>query len=274
MTPAWSSALVAAGIAAVLAFLLHRRSREARALRERLESATSDLEHLQRSFGRFAPEEIVERVIARGVSTGGERKEVTALFADLVGYTALSERLDPDVLVRILNGYFERMSRAITEHRGHVSALIGDGMLALFGALEPDPWQANGAVRAALAMREELEAYNRRPAAARDRNRAALRRRCRRARREPGPDPVRVRRAHDQRRGPRTGPHAQLRCRHPGDARAAREPRSALPAARIPTCGDSRHRRAGRALRGRRDGGMIRDAVIRASPGGVRGAPA
>jgi adenylate cyclase len=160
MTPAWTSALFAAGTAVLLAILLYRRSREVRALRERLESATNDLEHLQRSFGRFAPEEIVERVIARGVSTGGERKEVTALFADLVGYTALSERLDPDQLVRILNGYFERMSRAITEHRGHVSALIGDGMLALFGALEPDPWQANGAVRAALAMRAELEAYN------------------------------------------------------------------------------------------------------------------
>ncbi len=161
MSPAWTSVLVAVGAAMGLAFLLYRKSREAKALRERLESATTDLEHLQRSFGRFAPEEIVERVIARGVSTGGERKEVTALFADLVGYTALSDRLDPDVLLRILNGYFERMSRAITEHRGHVSALIGDGMLALFGALEPDPWQANGAVRAALAMREELEAYNR-----------------------------------------------------------------------------------------------------------------
>ncbi|MBW2290568.1 MAG: adenylate/guanylate cyclase domain-containing protein [Deltaproteobacteria bacterium] len=160
MSLAWTSVLIALGVTTGLAFLLHRKSREAKALRERLESATTDLEHLQRSFGRFAPEEIVERVIARGISTGGERKEVTALFADLVGYTALSERLDPDVLLRILNGYFERMSRAITEHRGHVSALIGDGMLALFGALEPDPWQANGAVRAALAMRDELEAYN------------------------------------------------------------------------------------------------------------------
>ena len=144
-----------------LLFLLRRKSGEAAALRRRLESATADLERLQRSFGRFAPEEIVERVIASGVATGGERKEVTALFADLVGYTSLSERLDPGVLLRILNGYFERMSRAITEHRGHVSALIGDGMLALFGALEPDPWQGDGAVHAALAMRAELVAYNR-----------------------------------------------------------------------------------------------------------------
>jgi class 3 adenylate cyclase len=144
-----------------LAYLLRRKSAEASGLRTRLESASMDLERLQSSFGRFAPQEIVERVIATGVATGGERKEVTALFADLVGYTSLSDRLDPGVLVRILNGYFGRMSRAITEHRGHVSTLIGDGLLALFGALEPDPWQGDGAVHAALAMRAELAEYNR-----------------------------------------------------------------------------------------------------------------
>ena len=53
------------------------------------------------------------------------------------------------------------MSRAITDHRGHVSTFIGDGILALFGALQPNPWQGNDAVYAALAMREELAAYNR-----------------------------------------------------------------------------------------------------------------
>ena len=99
-------------------------------------------------------------MIATGVSTSGERKEVTVLFADLVGYTSLSETLDPNVLVRILNGYFERMSRVITDHRGHVSTLIGDGILALFGALEPNPWQGDDAIHAALAMRGALESYN------------------------------------------------------------------------------------------------------------------
>jgi adenylate cyclase len=104
--------------------------------------------------------ELVERVIASGVPTRGERKEVTVLFADLFGFTPLSESVDPSVLVRILNGYFERMARAITAHQGHISTLIGDGILALFGALETNPWQTDDAVRAALAMRAELEAYN------------------------------------------------------------------------------------------------------------------
>jgi len=90
---------------------------------------------------------------------------VTALFADLVDFTALSEDVEPGVPLRILNGYFERMSRAITEHRGYVSTFLGDGILALFGALQPNPWQANDAVHAALAMRREIEVYNKEVAA-------------------------------------------------------------------------------------------------------------
>ncbi len=157
----WGLLGAAAILVTGLLYRLRRRGAEVSALRKRLESASADLERLQRSFGRFAPEEIVERVIASGISTSGEKKEVTVLFADLVGYTPLSESVDPSVLVQILNGYFERMSRAIADHRGHVSTLIGDGMLAMFGALEPNPWQANDAVHAALAMRRELESYNR-----------------------------------------------------------------------------------------------------------------
>ena len=90
-----------------------------------------------------------------------ERKVATALFADLVGYTALSERLEPATLARVLNGYFQRMSDAIHEHRGHVSTFLGDGILAYFGALRPDPWQCDDAVSAALAMRAAIADYNR-----------------------------------------------------------------------------------------------------------------
>ena len=144
-----------------LGYTLWRSRGERRRSTQALEAKSVDLERLQLSFSRFAPQEVIERVIAGGVSTHGERKEVTALFADLVGFTALSESVEPDALVRILNGYFERMSRAITDHRGHISALIGDGILALFGALQPNPWQSNDAVHAALAMRRELLAYNR-----------------------------------------------------------------------------------------------------------------
>jgi len=160
MSVAWAVAgglaLAAAGLAIALA---RARSSNARA-RTRLVSASAELERLEHAFARFAPMELVERVIASGVPTHGERKEVTVLFADLVGFTPIAESVDPSALVRILNGYFERMSRAIAAHQGHISTLIGDGILALFGALETNPWQTDDAVRAALAMRAELAAYN------------------------------------------------------------------------------------------------------------------
>ena len=88
-----------------------RSKREARRLRERLERAAVELENLQRSFSRFAPDDVIEKIIADGTADIGVKKEVTALFADLVGFTAMSESTPPTVLVRILNGYFERMSQ-------------------------------------------------------------------------------------------------------------------------------------------------------------------
>jgi adenylate cyclase len=152
---------LAVALVSLLAALLWRSRREARRLRRRLESAAADLQNLQLAFSRFAPDQVIERVIADGLGQIGEKKEVTVLFADLVGFTALSEAVEPTALVGILNGYFERMSQAIAQNRGHVSTFIGDGILAFFGALVPNPWQADDAVHAALAMRTELRRYNR-----------------------------------------------------------------------------------------------------------------
>jgi adenylate cyclase len=133
---------------------------ESRRLTRRLEHAAAELQNLQIAFSRFAPDSVIERIIADGSADVGEKKEVTILFADLVGFTAMSEGSRPTDLVRILNGYFERMSQAITNRRGYVSTFIGDGILALFGAMEPNPWQGNDAVHAALDMHAALVTYN------------------------------------------------------------------------------------------------------------------
>ena len=129
-------------------------------LERRVHTATRELESLEHAFVRFAPHEVVERIIADGVATDAETKEITILFADLQGFTAIAEALEPVRLVVLLNGYFERMGRAIADHRGHLAKFIGDGLLALFGALEPNPWQTNDALYAALAMRTALADYN------------------------------------------------------------------------------------------------------------------
>jgi class 3 adenylate cyclase len=150
--------VLAAGVVA-LALYAATVARAGAAQARRIAAATHDLESLQHAFSRFAPARVVDD-IAQGHQTTPERKDVTVLFADLKGFTPLAERLDPGVLVEVLNGWLRRMSTVLTAHQGHVAKFIGDGIMALFGALEPNPWQANDAAHAALAMQTALADYN------------------------------------------------------------------------------------------------------------------
>jgi class 3 adenylate cyclase len=154
---AWLAALVAV---AALVLVAWRARRVTTDLERRLAGARRELQALQAAFARFVPARVVDEIVADGISTHTEKKDVTVLFADLKGFTALSEAMAPADLVTVLNGYLQCMSAVIVEHRGHVSELIGDGILALFGALETNPWQTNDAVHAALAMRAALADYN------------------------------------------------------------------------------------------------------------------
>jgi class 3 adenylate cyclase len=147
-----------------LAFVLWQQRRRNAALQRQLDLAAAELQQLQQACARLAPAGVVDRMVADGLHGGGElpaeRKVVTALFSDLVGFTAMSEKLEPPVLARILDGYFQRVSDAVHAHSGHVSTWLGDGMLAYFGALRPNPWQCADAVRCALAMGEVIRSYN------------------------------------------------------------------------------------------------------------------
>jgi class 3 adenylate cyclase len=141
-------------------FLIVQRNR-IRALQDRFEATTLELERVQQSCSLLAPAGVVQRVVSDGLENVAERKVVTAMFVDLVGYTALSEKLEPPTMAKLLNGYFQRVSDAVAEHRGRVATFLGDGILAFFGALEPNPWQCNDAVHAALAIRSAMRDYSR-----------------------------------------------------------------------------------------------------------------
>jgi class 3 adenylate cyclase/tetratricopeptide (TPR) repeat protein/ABC-type transport system involved in cytochrome c biogenesis ATPase subunit len=86
-----------------------------------------------------------------------ERKQVTILFADVVGSTALIRRLDPERVAAMLDPALEAMTRAVHAHRGLVSRIQGDGIMALFGAPVADEHHAIKACRAALQMRDDLD---------------------------------------------------------------------------------------------------------------------
>jgi class 3 adenylate cyclase len=150
------SLLAATALSLSVALMARRGS----LLRRRVERSEQELERLQRSFARFAPAELVERIVSEGVLASGDRREVTVMFADIRGFTRLSENLDPAVVIEILNGYFSRMAAVIQAHHGHVTRLMGDGIMSAFGVLQHNPWQVQDAVEAAVGMKEALKQYN------------------------------------------------------------------------------------------------------------------
>lgn len=93
-------------------------------------------------------------------AVGDERRVVTVLFADLVGFTTLSEQLDPEQVKRLVDHAFERLVRDVTSFGGRVDKIIGDAIVALFGAPVAHEDDAERAVRAALRMHETLERYS------------------------------------------------------------------------------------------------------------------
>ncbi len=151
---------LAAAIALVSSILALRVRRKHLQLRRALQASTLRLEQLQTAFERFAPEDIVEEVIRHGgVRRHAARREVTVIFIDIIGFTSISEELEPERVVELLNGYLRVVSRAITAHRGRVAKFIGDGVMATFGAPEPNPWQALDATRAGLAIKRGIREY-------------------------------------------------------------------------------------------------------------------
>jgi adenylate cyclase len=112
---------------------------------------------------RFFPSQVREKILSsqENLRLGGERKQVTILFADLQGFTSMSEEIDHDKVVNILNSYFSLMTPIIFQHNGTLDKLMGDGMLALFGAPMShgdDPYQA---VHTAIEMLKALRRFNR-----------------------------------------------------------------------------------------------------------------
>jgi adenylate cyclase len=112
----------------------------------------------------FSPR-VVTRILSEGELEVREI-EATVLFADIVGFSRLSERMAPRDVARLLNDYFSRMVEVIFQHEGTVDKFIGDGIMAVFGAPYEQPDHALRAVRAAMDMRRDLALLNaeRRPA--------------------------------------------------------------------------------------------------------------
>ena len=114
---------------------------------------------LRRMFDRYVSTEIVEEIISNPLQLklGGERKDITVLFSDIRGFTSMSESMEPEAVVSILNDYLTAMTDIILSWGGTIDKFIGDAIMAVFGAPIPYEDHAYRAAKAALGMREALK---------------------------------------------------------------------------------------------------------------------
>lgn len=110
------------------------------------------------NYSRFMPEYVVKQLLENPDSfrLGGVNQTITVLFADIRGFTSISEHEDPERVVGLLNKYFSAMTEIIFEHGGTLDKYIGDNIMALFGAPTATPEDAKNAVKAAVAMQKQL----------------------------------------------------------------------------------------------------------------------
>ena len=115
---------------------------------------------------RFATSEVAQDLQQSGFALGGRRVHGSVMFSDIRGFTAMVESQSPEETIELLNTYYTLMFDAISGHGGVVNQMIGDGLMAIFGAPLPLPDHAGSAVRAAQEMIEMIELFNLERAAA------------------------------------------------------------------------------------------------------------
>ena len=109
---------------------------------------------------RFATSEVALDMQQSGFALGGRHVLASVMFSDIRGFTALVERQSPDETIELLNTYYTLMFEAITSHGGVVNQMVGDGLMAIFGAPLPLADHSAAAVRAALEMMELIGLFN------------------------------------------------------------------------------------------------------------------
>jgi len=117
-------------------------------------------DRVKETFNKFHSKEIAEKLLSGEVKLGGERKDATIFFSDVRGFTSLSETMEPEKVVELLNEYMTRMVSVIRRHGGIVDKYVGDAIMALWGVPISSEGDTARAVRACLEMRRELAALN------------------------------------------------------------------------------------------------------------------
>jgi adenylate cyclase len=117
-------------------------------------------DQLKELVRRFATPEVAQDLQKSGFSLGGKRVDASVMFSDIRGFTPLVESQSPEETIDLLNTYYMLMFDAINGHDGVVNQMIGDGLMAIFGAPLPIADHCSSAVEAALEMIELVDMFN------------------------------------------------------------------------------------------------------------------
>ena len=143
-----------------------QQAREREQLYKQLEVLNGQLESrnqlLSQIFGRYFSDDVVDLILEdpKGASIGGEKRTLTAMIADLRGFTAISEGLAPEALTDLLNHFYDEMMTAISSYHGTVIEFLGDAILAVFGAPMKSENQVTDAICAAITMQNSMQTVN------------------------------------------------------------------------------------------------------------------
>jgi len=115
-------------------------------------------ETIRHRLGRYVGQNVVEQIVNSDgdLPLQNKSREVTILFADIRSFTTLSENMQPEEIITMLNEYFDTMVDIVFENNGVLDKFVGDELMAVFGAIGPGDQAANNAIRTALAMQEKL----------------------------------------------------------------------------------------------------------------------
>lgn len=116
--------------------------------------------HVRRVFQKYVPARVVQEVLSSEESPDPREQIVSVLFADIWGFTRLAERIQPALLLELLNEFFEEMVAVVNTNGGIVDKFMGDSLMALFGVPDPDPAGAGAALKSAYEMQQALARLN------------------------------------------------------------------------------------------------------------------
>lgn len=139
--PVVAPSIIVAGVAGMVSFIAWRRDREERRF-------------VEKAFSQYVSPAVVRHIVKNPelLTLGGEKRDITCIFTDLQGFTSISEKLSPEEIAKVLNGYLDSICNLFVEHGATIDKVIGDAVVGFFGAPAEQEDQADRAISLALAV--------------------------------------------------------------------------------------------------------------------------